>query len=73
MKENTHNDRISRKEAVSKISKYAALTALGTFIMLSPQKAQAFSGIANPGFDALSPRKQTKRPSFPGRSAGKNK
>lgn len=43
MEENTHNDLISRKEAVSKISKYAVLTALGTFMILSPQKAQAGS------------------------------
>ena len=43
MEENTRNDRISRKEALSKISKYAALTALGTLIILSPQKAQAGS------------------------------
>tara|TARA_B110000046_G_C13002156_1_gene402684 strand:+ start:923 stop:1084 length:162 start_codon:yes stop_codon:yes gene_type:complete len=43
MEENTRNDRISRKEAVTKISKYAALTALGTLIILSPQKAQADS------------------------------
>ncbi|WP_198342041.1 hypothetical protein [Polaribacter sp. SA4-10] len=43
MKENTDNDLISRKEAVLKISKYAALTALGTLIILSPQKAQAGS------------------------------
>lgn len=34
---------ISRKEAVKKMGKYAALTALGTFIILSPQKAQASS------------------------------
>jgi hypothetical protein len=43
MEENTDNDCISRKEAVTKISKYAVLTALGTFIILSPQKAQASS------------------------------
>jgi hypothetical protein len=43
MKENTDNDRISRKEALLKISKYGALTALGTFMILSPQKAQASS------------------------------
>jgi hypothetical protein len=43
IKENTDNDRISRKEALLKISKYTALTALGTFIILSPQKAQAQS------------------------------
>ena len=37
---------ISRKEAISKIGnygKYAALTALGTYLILSPQKAQAQS------------------------------
>ncbi|MDP5104743.1 MAG: hypothetical protein NWQ31_01070 [Polaribacter sp.] len=43
MEENTHNDLISRKEAITKISKYTALTALGTFMILSPQKAQAGS------------------------------
>lgn len=39
-------DTISRKEALNKIGaygKYAALTALGTYIMLSPKKAQAAS------------------------------
>ena len=37
---------ISRKEALQKIGtygKYAALTALGTYMMLSPKKAQAAS------------------------------
>lgn len=40
-------DEISRKEAISKIGnygKYAALTALGTYLILNPQKAQAQSG-----------------------------
>ena len=35
---------ISRKEALKKIGnygKYAALTALGTYLILDPQKAQA--------------------------------
>lgn len=39
-------EEISRKEAISKIGnygKYAALTALGTYLILSPQKAQAAS------------------------------
>jgi len=43
--ENQSKD-ISRKEALKKIgnySKYAALTALGTYMILSPQKAQAQS------------------------------
>ena len=42
---------ISRKEALKKIGnygKYAALTALGTYMILDPQKAQA-SSPANPG------------------------
>jgi hypothetical protein len=37
---------ICRKEAIKKIgnySKYAALTALGTYMILNPQKAQASS------------------------------
>ena len=37
---------ITRKEAIKKIGnygKYAALTALGTYLILSPQKAQAAS------------------------------
>lgn len=37
---------ITRKEAIKKISnysKYAALTALGTYMILNPQKAQAQS------------------------------
>lgn len=41
-----HNKEITRKEALSKMGnygKYAALTAIGTYIMLSPKKAQAAS------------------------------
>jgi hypothetical protein len=37
---------ISRKDAIKKIGnygKYAALTALGTYLILNPQKAQASS------------------------------
>ena len=44
-KNNTPKE-ISRKEALQKIGshgKYAALTALGTYIMLQPKKAQAAS------------------------------
>ena len=43
---------IYRKEAISKIGKYgkyAALTALGTCLILNPQKAQASSPADNPG------------------------
>ena len=45
---------ISRKEALKKIGnygKYAALTALGTYLILNPQKAQASSpGSPGDGF-----------------------
>ena len=45
IKKNKYQD-ISRKEALKKIGnygKYAALTALGTYMILNPQKAQASS------------------------------
>lgn len=43
---------ISRKDAIKKIGnygKYAALTALGTYMILNPQKAQASSVPSDPG------------------------
>ena len=49
MKKNT--EEITRKEAIKKIGnygKYAALTALGTYLILNPQKAQANS-LTEPG------------------------
>jgi hypothetical protein len=56
MKENIkqpeNNQEITRKEAISKMGtygKYAVLTALGTYLILSPQKAQAASAADNPG------------------------
>ena len=42
----TNKEEISRKEALKKIGnygKYTALTALGTYMLLNPKKAQAFS------------------------------
>lgn len=45
-------DEITRKEAIKKIGnygKYAALTALGTYMILNPQKAQASSVPSDPG------------------------
>ena len=42
----TNNKEISRKDALKKIGdygKYAALTAIGTYTLLSPKKAQASS------------------------------
>lgn len=48
MKNKTQNNStdISRKQAIQKIGtygKYAALTAIGTYMMLSPKQAQAAS------------------------------
>jgi hypothetical protein len=46
MKKNHTKDKFTRKEAIKKIGnygKYAALTALGTYLILNPQKAQASS------------------------------
>lgn len=34
---------INRKKALKKLGKYAALTAMGTFLILNPQKSQAAS------------------------------
>lgn len=57
MKNNIKNTQeITRKDAIKKIGnygKYAALTALGTYMILSPKKAQATSipgGDATEGF-----------------------
>ena len=52
--ENTQhkNEEITRKDAIKKIGnygKYAALTALGTYMILNPQKAQAASAPSDPG------------------------
>ncbi|WP_159439390.1 hypothetical protein [Tenacibaculum agarivorans] len=41
-----HKEEITRKEALQKIGnygKFTALTALGTYLILNPQKAQAAS------------------------------
>ena len=55
MKSSENNNKIeeiTRKEAIKKIGnygKYAALIALGTYMILNPQKAQASSALAPPG------------------------
>ncbi|MFK5890093.1 MAG: hypothetical protein QM486_05115 [Flavobacteriaceae bacterium] len=40
----TSAELITRKEAIQKAARYMALTALSTFIILNPKKAQAQSG-----------------------------
>ena len=49
-KKNTDNKDITRKDAIKKMGSYAAFAALGTMMILNPQKAQAQSGPPNPGF-----------------------
>ncbi len=51
MEKKNLNNEITRKEALQRMGKYAALTAAGTFLILNPQKAQAFS----PGDSAPDP------------------
>ena len=40
---------ITRKQAIKKMGKYAALTAVGAFAILNPKKAQASSMPQAPG------------------------
>jgi hypothetical protein len=41
---------ITRKDAIKKMGKYAALTAVGTFMILNPKEAQAMSAPPDPGW-----------------------
>ena len=53
IKDNNKSE-ISRKEALKKIGnygKYTALTALGTYMILNPKKAQAASDLVSPDTD----------------------
>ena len=52
MVKHTHKEEISRKDALKKIGnygKYAALTAVSTYMLLNPKKAQASSTSSEPG------------------------
>lgn len=51
MNKKNQNDTITRSEAIKRMGKYAALTAVGTFLILNPQKAQASSPPPDPGGD----------------------
>ncbi len=56
-----NNDKkITRREAIEKTGKYAALTAAATFLILNPKKSQADSP-ANPGWSKVEP-EMTKTP-----------
>lgn len=50
MKKSSNNNEITRKEAIKKMGRYAALTAIGTFFVLNPAKAQQ-SSPPDPGGD----------------------
>lgn len=42
-----NKDLINRKQAIKKMTRYAGLTALGIFLILSPKQAQAQSADQN--------------------------
>ncbi len=52
-KENLTNNNITPKDAIKKMGKYAALTAVGSFVILNLLKPQQFSP-PDPGNDPLS-------------------
>jgi hypothetical protein len=54
MKKTNDTNKITRKEALKKMGKYAALTAIGTFVILNPQQSQAQSP-PDPGGDPFAP------------------
>ncbi len=49
------NKKISRREAIEKTGKYAAITAAATFLILSPKKSQADSP-NQPGWSKAEPK-----------------
>ena len=56
-----HSKYISRKDALKRMGSYAAFAALGTMIMLNPQKAQALSGPPDQGGNFPSGFRRTRR------------
>ena len=44
-----NKEKISRKKAIKKLGKYAGLTAIGTILLLSPNKSAASSSPVTPG------------------------
>lgn len=49
MENKNSKSEITRKEALQRMGKYAALTAVGTFLILNPKKAHAISNPPDPG------------------------
>jgi len=61
MKDQKNNNQITRKEAIKKMGKYAALTAAGTFLILNPKTAHAQSAPPpDAGGDPLNKRSSTR-------------
>ena len=54
MKKISDTNKITRKEAIKKMGRYAALTAAGTFLILNPKQAQAQSSPLDPSGDPFS-------------------
>lgn len=50
MKKHNDTNKISRQEAIIRMGKYAAITSIGTFVILNPLKSQA-SSPPDPGND----------------------
>ena len=50
MKKKENKDLINRKEAIKKMGRYAGLTALGTFMILSPKASAQNSSPPDPDF-----------------------
>jgi len=48
MKKQAKQEKITRKEAIKKVGAYAAFTALGTMVLLSPKASQAGSTTPEP-------------------------
>ena len=48
MEKKNLNNEITRKEAMQRLGKYAALTAVGTFLVLTPARAQQESNPPDP-------------------------
>lgn len=51
MKDDINKLSITRKEAIKKMGKYTAFTAIGTIMILNPQTSQAQSVPPDPGTD----------------------
>jgi sorbitol-specific phosphotransferase system component IIC len=47
-KQDSQTEKITRKEAIKKVGTYAAFTALGTMVLLSPKASQAGSTTPEP-------------------------